>query len=221
MSLQNASRGEDEARARAESRFRGIVVPYTTRWSAERTLPVTVINRRRGPGIAFADEILADRDRHGVLWQRVPSLPGRGRPEFGNVHPGRQQRAMLHLLCQVCAGPADQNELGTLWLLPDYPGYHDDWPGWPDLMATPEPPVCQPCARTAIRLCPALRKGYVVLRVARPVISGVRGILYRPGPLVPKALDEGMLSFSDPGIRWTCAANLVRELLDCTIVKLP
>src|SRR5690349_16017407 len=95
------------------------IVPYTTRWSAERKLQTPVIARPGGTGIAFADEILSDRDRHGALWQRMPSRPGHGRPEFGKVHSGRQRRAMRNLLCQVCAGPADRDDRGTLWLLPD------------------------------------------------------------------------------------------------------
>jgi hypothetical protein len=196
-----------------------VIVPYTTRWSSEEKLPGTVVERR-GFGIAYADEILTDRDDHGVLWQRVPSTPGVGQPEFGKVHPARQRKAMQNLLCQVCAGPADQDDLGTLWLLPDYDGYHEDWPGWPDRMATPEPPVCLSCAHIAVRVCPALRKGHVAIRVRRPVLSGVRGALYLRGPLVLRPADEGMVAYEDPAIRWTCAAHLVRELFGCTVVSL-
>jgi hypothetical protein len=197
------------------------VVPYTTRWSGERRLPATVTQRRNRPGIAYTDESLTDRDHRGVLWQRDPSRPGSGRPEFGNVHSGRQARAMRDLLCQVCAGPADRNELGTLWLLPNHADYHEDWPGWPEGMATPEPPVCLPCAHTAVRACPALRKGHVAIRVGHSVLSGVRGILYRPGALVPASLDVAIVPYEDPAIHWTCAANLVRELFHCTIAEPP
>jgi hypothetical protein len=195
-------------------------VPYTTRWSSEHNLPVTVIERLGRGGIGFAEERITDRDPHGVLWQRVVSQPGKGQPEFGNVHPDRQRRAMRELLCQICSGPADQNELGTLWLLPDYEEYHADWPGWPEFMATPEPPVCQPCAHIAVRFCPALSKGYIALRVKRPLLTGIRGILFGPGPLVPKAIDEAMVPIDDPRIAWVCATNLVRELTRCTIVQL-
>jgi hypothetical protein len=207
--------------SRPGSRYRGGVVPYTTRWSEEETVSVTVTHGRHRPGIAYLDESLTDRDRHGVLWRRDFSLPGRGRPEFGNVHSGRQIHAMRNLLCQVCAGPADHDELGTLWLLSDRAEYHDDWPGWPERMATPEPPVCLPCARTALRACPALRKGHVAIRVGHSTIGGVRGVLYRPGPLVPKPLDVILVPYEDPAIRWTCAAHLVRELFRCTIVEIP
>jgi hypothetical protein len=174
----------------------------------------------QGFGIAFADETISDRDPHGVLWQRVPARPTVGRPEFGNVHPGRQRRAMRNLLCQICADPADHDRLGTLWLLPDYPGYHQSWAGWPERMATPEPPVCRPCASIALRACPALRKGYVAIRVGHSIVGGVRGVVYQPGPLLPTPMDEALVAYDDPAIRWTVAAQLVRELFQCTIVDL-
>jgi hypothetical protein len=205
--------------SRPWARYRGIVVPYITTWSAERSRPATVIQHRRS-GVAFADETLSDRDERGVLWQRAPHRPGRGRPEFGKVHPGRQRRAIRELLCQVCARPADRTDLGTLWLIPDYPGYHDDWPGWPERMAATEPPICRACADLAVTACPALRKGHVALRVARSVVKGVYGALYRPGPLVPVPIDDVTIAFDDPAIRWTCAGQLVRELRGCTRVDL-
>jgi hypothetical protein len=209
----------DTPEPRKGSRYRGSIVPYTTRWSTEEKLPTNVIERR-GSGIAYADEILSDRDDHGVLWQRVRSRPGAGRPEFGKVHPARQKHAMRDLLCQVCAAPADHTGLGTLWLIPDYPGYHVDWPGWPEGLATPEPPICLPCAHTATRACPALRKDHVAIRVGHSLVSGVRGIRYRRGPLFLRPADEIMIAYHDPAITWTCAAHLVRELFHCTIVNL-
>jgi hypothetical protein len=220
MSTESSTHDWDSVRARPGSHFRGSVVPYTTRWSSEPRLSVKVIERIGRPGIRFSEERITDRDPLGVLWQRVESQPGKGRPEFGDVHSDRQRRAMRELLCQICAGPADQNELGTLWLLPNYEEYHVDWPGWPERMATPEPPVCLPCAHTAVRVCPALGKGYMVLRVRQPLLTGVRGILYTPGPLVPKAVGEVMVPLDDPRIGWICAGNLVRELTQCTIVQL-
>jgi hypothetical protein len=175
---------------------------------------------QRPNGIAFADENIYDRDGRGILWSRVPNRPGQGRPEFGKVHPRRQRLAMEQLLCQVCAGPSDLSSQGTLWLIPDYPGYHRDWPDWPERLATTEPPICQPCAETALRLCPALRKGNLTMRVARSTVSGIYGARYRPGPIAPKAIEDATLPFEDPAIRWTCAGHAVRELTGCTIVNL-
>jgi hypothetical protein len=141
-----------------------VVVPYVTTWSTEKG-PASVLVERPGGGIGYRDETLADRDRHGVLWWRTPCRPGDGRPEFGKVHPLRQRRAMLRLLCQVCAGPADQSADGVLWLLKDHRG---DWPSWPHGMGVTEPPICAPCVTTSSRLCPALRRGAVAVRGSGP-----------------------------------------------------
>jgi hypothetical protein len=189
--------------------------PYVTQWSEEREPPCQVIERP-GRGIAYLDEMVSDRDSRGVLWFRTPSHPGHGEPLFAKVHPLRQRRAMLRLLCNVCAGPADQNEEGVLWLLRDF---RDDWPGWPENMGVVEPPVCVPCVRVASRLCPALRKGAIAVRVRHAPVAGVRGLLYRSGGgLAP--VPEITLAYEDPRVRWVRAINLVRELHDCTIVEL-
>ncbi|SDC27287.1 hypothetical protein [Actinokineospora iranica] len=71
----------------------GMVVPYVTTWSGEDWVRFPrVVERRGGMGIGYADEILADRDSKGVLWDRVTGKRGQGRPEFAKVHPLRQRR---------------------------------------------------------------------------------------------------------------------------------
>jgi hypothetical protein len=172
-----------------------------------------------GPaGLGFADETVLDRDDRDVLWSRTLSCPGLGRPEFKRVHPFRQQRAMRRLLCQVCAQPADRDERGVLWLL-----LRDDregWPDWPDGMANTYPPVCMSCARLSIQLCPALRKGYVAVRARRFPYRGVYGMRYAPGYPTPIPVADGVVTYENPAIRWTCAVQLVRSLHECTIVEL-
>jgi hypothetical protein len=194
----------------------GVIAPYITAWTAETEPPSTLVERP-GFGIAYADELLTDRDDKGVLWFRVPSHPRQGRPDFGRVHPMRQRRAMRRLLCQVCASPADTNDDGVLWLLKDE---RNGWAGWPEKMAVTEPPVCLPCVAVAIRLCPALRKGAVALRARSCPIVGVRAILYRnrEGTLVD--IEDVVIRYDDPVIRWTRAMNLVREFRACAIVPL-
>jgi hypothetical protein len=78
------------------------VAPYITAWSAEQDLPCTLVERP-GCGVAYADELLVDRDSCGVLWRRSSVRRQVGRPDFGRVHPLRQRRAMLRVLCQVCS----------------------------------------------------------------------------------------------------------------------
>lgn len=192
------------------------VVPYITSWSTEQPLDTRLISHAE-TGIAYADETVGDRDGNGVLWNRIASRPGRGRPEFGKIHSLRQRRAMRRLLCQVCAGPADRTEHGVLWLLQDH---RDDWPRWPEHMAAVEPPVCLPCAHTARRACPALRKGSVAVRVRHSTVCGIYGIRYQRGQPFPAPAGEAILTFDDPAVSWVRAEQLVRELRDCTMVTL-
>lgn len=193
-----------------------ILALYITTWSAEQDLPLRVMEHP-GVGIGHADELLGDRDARGVLWQRAAMRHGVGKPEFGKVHPLRQRRAMRKLLCQVCAGPADQNDDGVLWLLRDH---RDDWHGWPEAMACVEPPICAPCVATSVQLCPALRRGAVTVRVREFEIAGVRGVLYRKGTFGPFAVGAANLTYDDPDVRWLVASALIRELRGCAFVPL-
>ncbi len=192
-----------------------IVAPYITSWSAEEELSCPLVGVP-GQGIAYLDEMATDRDRHGVLWGRMAIRPGVGRPLFGKVHPLRQRRAMSRLLCQVCAGPADRSDGGLLFLLKDH---RQDWPGWPDEMAVTEPPVCLPCVQLSARVCPALRRGAVVVRAGRFEVVGVYGPLFTGGP-VPDLVGKVKLYYDNPAVRWVLAMNLVRELWDCTLIEL-
>lgn len=194
---------------------RRIVVPYVAAWSEEQDAPFVLVERYGG--ITYQDETAADRDNRGVLWFRTPFRRGHGRPEFGRVHPLRQRRAMLRLLCQVCAGPADQTDDGVLWLLQDH---REDWPSWPDGMAVTEPPICLSCLRTSVSVCPALRGGAVAIRARRFSEAGVHGIQYRSG-LQPVAVAAVTVAFDEPAIAWVRAVSLVRELGDCTVVPIP
>jgi hypothetical protein len=124
---------------------------------------------------------------------------------------------MRRLLCNVCAGPADQNDQGVLWLVRDY---RDDWPDWPNEMGVTEPPVCLPCARLSVHNCPALRQGYAAVRVGHYTVGGVYGQLYQPGRSHPIKTTVDIVAFEDPAINWTLATQLVRHLTDCTIIDL-
>jgi hypothetical protein len=188
--------------------------PYITAWSAEQDLPCTLVDRP-DRSIGYANELLSDRDRHGVLWRQTALCHQVGRPEFARVHPQRQRRAMELLLCQVCGEPADQNDDGVLWLQRDF---RDDWPRWPEGMASVEPPVCLPCVSVARRLCPALRRGAVTVRVKECPVAGVRGTLYRESVLAPTAVTAGNFAYDDPAVRRVVASALIRELRGCTIV---
>ena len=129
----------------------GAVIPYIGTWTGEELRPTTVIHRPGG-GIGYADETLLDRDERGVLWTRVAGRIGVGKPLFTKLHAVRQRRAMLRLLCQVCAQPADRTDQGQLWLVPEKE--IGSWEGWPEGMSAIHPPLCQPCAKLSVRMCP-------------------------------------------------------------------
>jgi hypothetical protein len=196
----------------------GAMVPYIGSWTGEDTLPTTVIRLPAG-GIGYSDETLLDRDERGVLWTRTAARIGAGRPLFTKLHPQRQRRAMRHLLCQVCARPADHTSLGTLWLLPD-----DLVLAWEDGLGdvvTGQPPMCQGCARISVRMCPALRVGHVALR-AHSRVYGVRGVVFRPAGAFGLGFNDDVevVSFGDPRLAWTQATQLMRELFSVRTVDL-
>jgi hypothetical protein len=181
------------------------LVPFITLWSGERRPRVPVVVRHGG--IAYPRERPGDRDRFGVLWQRMVSCPGQGRPNFGAVHARRQRTAMLRLLCQVCGGPSDRTGEGVLWLVPT--ATLDDEP---DPLITAEPPVCAPCAARAVQACPGLRRGYAALRVREFRPAAVRGALYVPGDCAPVQVQAAGIALDDPRIRWVRAGQLLMGL---------
>jgi hypothetical protein len=189
-------------------------VPYIVSWSAEKCAGARVI--QTVSGIGYADETLYDRDEQGVLWSRVLSRPGIGEPLYGKVHPLRQRRAMRRLLCQVCAGPADKNDLGTLWLLRDY---REDWPNWPEGMGNAHPPLCIRCARISVKSCPWLRSNFVAVR-ANSTVAGVAGAVYLPSYPFPEFMTTTTVAYGARDYRWVQAGQLVRTLHECKITEL-
>ncbi|MFB7273968.1 hypothetical protein [Streptomyces sp. NPDC056244] len=191
------------------------IVPYIACWSSEHRPQGTLVVR--GGGIAYADEGPYERDDLGVLWKRVGISPGKGRPEFGNVHFLRQRRAMRKLLCQICGGPSDRTDDGTLWIVgedADYPELHK--PGF----VTTHPPLCVPCAVTSVGACPHLRKRHVALRVKTFVVAGVHGVVYQPNGMLPVMYEAGGVAFESRRIRWVLAGQLIMELQEFTVVDL-
>lgn len=193
-------------------------VPYIARWSTERAPGMRVVSKNGG--IGYADERPYDRDSNGVLWTRIPSLPGKGRPEFGKVHALRQRRAMEALLCQVCGRPADRTADGVLWMLGESPDEPEDRGDGLDGLVTAHPPLCSPCAVKSAHTCPHLRRRCTVLRARSFELVGVRGALYRPGLAGPVAWDAACVGFGDPRIHWIRAGQSLTRLSGTEIVDL-
>lgn len=198
----------------------GSVVPYVGQWSGEQVCVSDKLIRRPAGGIGYSDETLVDRDEWNLLWPRVSTRIGAGRPLFTDLHPHRQRRAMLRLLCQVCAKPADRTPDGTLWLVPGDQVDHD--PGWAEGITTIQPPLCRPCALLSVRMCPALRTHYAALRAHSRVV-GVTGLVFKPAapfPCLTVTEYADVVLFSDPIAPWTLATQLARVLFDATVVDL-
>ncbi|MEN3315640.1 MAG: hypothetical protein V7605_1874 [Acidimicrobiaceae bacterium] len=196
--------------------FRGAhgIVPYVAMWTAEEVLSAPVIETP--VGIGYADETAVDRDAQGLLWTRTTVRQGVGKPIYDQLHPLRQRRAMRRMLCQVCAGPADQDERGALWLIQDQ---RSQWAGWPEGAQNAHPPLCLRCARISVKACPWLASGYVAVR-AHSHVNGASGGLYRAGRPAPRLVDAVTVTYEDPRRRWTQADQLVRELVGCSLVEL-
>ncbi|MFE7609858.1 hypothetical protein [Streptomyces celluloflavus] len=201
------------------SRRRETPVPYITAWSEERVAVRTLTVRGDGAGLCYRDETPADRDAQGVLWSRLIEAPGCGKPNFRSVHPVRQRRAVLEGLCQVCGGPVSRTSRGWLFLLPRS-GSAEPSAGWPEGAHCTKPPVCVPCAATAVRYCPHLSEP-VAVRVRKPRPRGVFGGFHAPGATGRLASsDDGYLPYGHQHTSWFLASQLVVELRRCTVVDL-
>ena len=192
-------------------------VPYITLWSAEQTCSPRVVLTEKG--IGFRREKPSDRDAHGILWRRITSKPGQGRPNLKSVHFTRQRRAMGGLLCQVCAKPTreDATSDGVLFLL-NAQEYQSD--PWPAPIETGQPPLCAPCAREAVNACPHLRNRWVAVR-GTPRPYGVSGVLYLPGRQAPHLHGVHTVPYGDRLTAWVEASQLVIRLEKYKVVELP
>ncbi|MER6530652.1 hypothetical protein [Streptomyces sp. NPDC001508] len=190
------------------------VVPYIAGWSEERLLNRPLVRRCMAPGIAYADETPYDRDSFGVLWARYALRPKqrRGSPRLREVHPYRQRRAMLNMMCQVCSRMPPDPHGPHLFLLRDSVGPIREGE------RTTSPPVCVPCAGISVQLCHALRGGRFVAAWARRVPAwGVVGPLHHPQTLqpIPGAHME-QVKYGSQWAPWVRAARTMVELREVT-----
>lgn len=214
MSKKAPRTGAPKAKQTASSR-RG-VVPYITWWDGERDVRMSVVLRGNGRGIRYTNERSFDRDWRGVLWTRVRSRPGRGKPQLGKVHSLRQRQCMTDLRCQVCGGPADRNNAGVLWIIDAH--IDDLRPGRED---TTHPPTCRPCTHRSFVACPHLRRVSTVVRVRAWEPIAVEGLLYGPVPGGGlRAIEAGRFNFDDPFLPYVRAHQLVVRLKSFTPINL-
>jgi len=191
-----------------------MVVPYITSWDSElksiasptHRLEVRDVPTRGGlvREVYYSDEIPHDRDPAGVLWGRQISRRGQGKPMFSKVHAGRQRRAVMKALCQVCGAPSDTNPEGTLWVLVGNEARHWNEHGY---TLTGNPPICAACVPVAQGLCPAVRRHHAVVRARRAEAWGVAGALVGTD-------DRPELPYGHPVLRMVLAMQMLVFIAD-------
>lgn len=201
---------------------RGRPIPHITPLKGEEILPwSSLIIRPDGRGIGYRHELPDDRDKFGVLWQRLTPRPtSRPIPLFNQVHPARARDAMLQMRCQVCLKDPSRTRAGTLFIIQPEKGR--DMRFWPDTEYTIHPPTCLPCTQQALIHCPFVRDAKA-LRVKNPRPWGVFGTEYyrdEDGRL-RWGRDVDRCSYDDLRLSpWVLAAQPVARLSRCTQVDL-
>lgn len=191
--------------------WQGGPVPWVTAWTGE-AIPAQRVREHHGiggRGLGLVDEVPADRALD-VLWVRMPATRA-GAPDFPTMHALRQRTALFRGLCQVCGGQVGDGTEGPLFMMAAA--------GRPigEGERTMSSPVHDPCALTAARACPPLRRrGHVAARVSYTVPWGVQGLLYDPGTLEQIPSDRhGLHSvpYTDAAaLRWVLATRYVVTL---------
>ena len=174
----------------------------------------------------FFPDLEEDREL-GVLWQ--PSTGRCQAPRCGQLvaghdadhevdlgevwwkemHTGRQKRAMLDRLCQVCGQRLEGASIP--WLLP---GIETRSARGGRPFVTTTPPVCDRCVTHATQSCPNLKMYAPLLLDVRDYrVWGVWGDTVVPGP--PSRLTQGEISLGNDTLRpLTMARHVVVEIFN-------
>lgn len=155
--------------------YKGLQVPWVTRWTGE--IPVNRLRADvyRVPGglrLSYPDNI-GFRDKHGVLWQHEGIRRG-GEPQFAQVSAHRQRTSMTKRICQVCGNKITDRPIR--WLMaPNQLTPADD-----GTALTMSPPTCSDCVEVALKACPHLRThDRLILNVLEYEVWGVWGDVVR------------------------------------------
>ncbi|MFC8075164.1 hypothetical protein ACFUN8_06460 [Streptomyces sp. NPDC057307] len=196
--------------------------PYVAARSTDkgpRKAELSVEFTAKGPRLAYKHPRPGDRDSHGNLWIRMEEPTEPGRILYDSMHPARQRTCMERMLCQICAGPADRDRHG--WLFIDW-RREDSPPTWPERSITSMPPLCTAHVQLSLRQCPFLRRTeHAVLRVRKPHLYGASGTLYRltdHGWLASE--NDALFPYSKPRHPGLLASRLHRELRGVTVTDL-
>lgn len=152
--------------------WKGHPVPWVARWSGEVLRePCQVGKLPSGKAVVFYEDGREFRDDRNVLWLREDFRRG-GTPEFAQVSVHRQRTAMRKRLCQICGHKIPPGVID--WLM--VPHQLEQAESGTKTV-TMSPPTCQQCIPLALKLCPALKKAHIIVRVLEYRVWGVSGLL--------------------------------------------
>ncbi|WP_432156169.1 hypothetical protein [Streptomyces sp. bgisy153] len=163
--------------------------------------------------IRYADERPEDRDVEGILWQRWCGQQT-GPLQWSEHYPARQRAVMERPhRCGGCAGEADRDERGVLWLLNAAEQTQASLT-FPRDILTATPAICRRDANRALAACQVLQAGFIALRVRETELVGVRGILYsRTSAPQP----DRFVRFDDDAIHRVLAQQLMVALRNAVL----
>lgn len=150
--------------------WKGHPVPWVTRWTGEVSHDKAKLSLTREGLLVHYEDGRENRDQGGILWMRE-GLTRAGAPEFSQVNAYRQRLSMSRRRCQVCGRKIESKVIHWL-MVPE------------QLQTTPDgrtvtvsPPTCDDCIPLALELCPALKRGHIVVKVLEYVPWGVQGMV--------------------------------------------
>ena len=117
----------------------GYPVPYVADWTGEHET-----------NIEYNKEL-----KHFVI-TTGPGSVGDGEPIFGRQNPPRQRECMMKLRCQVCHTELEHDD--AWWFIAGWIPADGKSGGDPIDPHIEEPPLCIPCARFAVTVCPGLNR---------------------------------------------------------------
>jgi hypothetical protein len=189
-------------RGRTETRL--FIAPYANEAVCDTEVLFDADGRVR-----YADERPTDRCVDGYLWQRWEGTQTGGQ-HWAEHHPERQRHVMRQPpRCGGCAGEADVDSRGMLWLL--NANASTERLAFPRDIITATPPMCLPDTHRALRLCRALQEGAIAIRVREAELIGVRGTVYSPS--APPQTDQLVL-FGDSRMDRVVARQMILQLYD-------
>ncbi len=190
--------------------YKGIRVPWVTRWTSE-VVPIVNVRIKAVPvgrdwriGYEGPTESVVD----DVLWLPENDSQGEGIPMFKDVHSHRQRQCMVEKRCQICGRIIE----GPAFFIVPAPAFAQKER---QNLITDVTPVCEADIETGLTQCPALNGQFANSRKVLEVQE------YRPhavfGDVLSKTgmglrLRQGDVRLTSPDLNKVMARQMIVEL---------